>query len=159
RAGDKIWKTSDPALERALRQSFEGEQPRFRRPIKIEAHGHVGSPLTLLIRDELGNVVEVSSSVSLESAVKHPLTTEGLRDQLGRLGGTPFRLQELNNELQGSVILPVSQLNAMRRLCVERLEALRSQPRRWKLHSLPRREDAIRVETPAGRALGSKPAA
>jgi len=40
--GDKLWKTSDPELDRHLRQSFEGEAPKFQRPIEMEIHGLVG---------------------------------------------------------------------------------------------------------------------
>jgi len=39
RVGDRFWKTSDPELDRRLRSSFAGDQPRFRRPIDLEVHG------------------------------------------------------------------------------------------------------------------------
>ena len=92
--GDKLWKTSDPELDRRLRQSFEGEAPKFQRPIEIEVHGVAGKPLTLIAHDEFGNVAKVESSMHLAKAEKQPLTTERLREQLGRLGGTPFKLGE-----------------------------------------------------------------
>src|SRR5262245_9850236 len=38
-AGDKLWKTSDPELERRLRRTFAGNRPHFRRPITIEVCG------------------------------------------------------------------------------------------------------------------------
>ena len=37
--GDKLWKTSDPELERRVRQTFEGDKPRFQRPVRMEVHG------------------------------------------------------------------------------------------------------------------------
>ena len=37
--GAKVWKTSDPELEQGLLQTFEGETPRFQRPISMEVHG------------------------------------------------------------------------------------------------------------------------
>ncbi len=37
--GDKVWKTSDPELDRQLRQTFAGDQPHFQRPITIEVQG------------------------------------------------------------------------------------------------------------------------
>ena len=58
----------------------------------------------------------------LAQAEKQPLTTERLREQLGRLGGTPFKLGELKNELAGEVLLPVSELNRLRREAVAELE-------------------------------------
>ncbi|HEY5297192.1 MAG TPA: DUF3656 domain-containing protein [Verrucomicrobiae bacterium] len=133
--GDKIWKTSDPELEKNLRQSFAGDAPRFQRPIEIEVHGVAEKPLTLIARDEFGNVAKVESSMPLARAEKIPLTTEKLREQLGRLGGTPFKLGELKNNLSGEVLLPVSELNRLRREFVLELEKLRAQPKRWKLNS------------------------
>jgi putative protease len=133
RVGDKIWKTNDPELDKRLRQSFAGDAPRFQRPIEIEVHGGAGKPFTLIARDEFGNVVQVESAMPLAKAEKLPLTEEKLREQLGRLGGTPFKLGELKNSLSGEAILPVSELNRMRREFVVELEKLRVQPKRWNL--------------------------
>jgi putative protease len=133
--GDKIWKTSDPELERRLRQSFEGDGPRFQRPISMEVHGLEGKPMSLIARDEVGNVVRIESSMPLTRAERQPLTTERLREQLGRLGGTALILGELKNLLEGEVILPVSELNRMRRETVQELERLRARPKRWALRA------------------------
>ncbi|MDB6016069.1 MAG: peptidase [Pedosphaera sp.] len=134
-AGDRLWKTSDPELDRRLRQSFEGEKLRFQRPIAMEVHGHAGKPMTLIARDQQGHVVQIDSAMPLAIAEKQPLATEKLREQLGRLGGTPFELGELTNLLTGAVMLPVSELNRMRREAATGLESLRAQPKRWTLHS------------------------
>jgi putative protease len=131
--GDKLWKTSDPELDRRLRQSYEGDTPRFQRPILMEVHGLAGKPLTLIVRDQLGHVVQLDSTMPLARAEKHPLTTDRLREQLGRLGGTPFKLGELKSSLTGEVLLPVSELNRLRREAVRELEAQRARPLRWNL--------------------------
>jgi U32 family peptidase len=139
--GDKLWKTSDPELERRLRQSYEGDTPKFQRPVFIEVHGLPGKPLTLILRDELGHVVRLDSAMPLAKADKQPLTEERLREQLGRLGGTAFRLGGVKNLLEGEVLLPVSELNRLRRAAIEELEALRARPPRWTQQaseSLPR---------------------
>jgi U32 family peptidase len=134
--GDKIWKTNDPELDKRLRQSFAGEAPKFQRPIEIEVHGGIGKPLTLIARDESGNVAKVESSMPLTKAEKFPLTGEKLREQLGRLGGTPFTLGELKNNLSGEVMLPVSELNRLRREFAAELEKLSAQPKRWMLNEI-----------------------
>jgi putative protease len=142
--GDKLWKTSDPELDRRLRQSFEGDAPKFQRPIQMEVHGRAGQPMTLIVRDEEGHVVQVTSSIPLAVAEKQPLDQERLAGQLGRLGGTPFRLGELKNRLEGAVILPVSELNRLRREAVAELEKRRTQPKRWVLSDRSsRREEAL----------------
>ena len=135
KAGDKLWKTSDPELDRQLRQTFAGDQPRFQRPLDIDVYGEAGQPMVIIARDEKGNVLEATSTVFLIAAEKQPLDSARLREQMGRLGGTPFKLGTLTNRLGGEVILPVSELNRMRREIVSRMESLRAQPKRWTLRT------------------------
>ena len=130
-AGQRVWKTNDPALDREVRSSFEGTQIRFSRPITLEVHGRAGTPLTLIAHDHHGHVAKAESALPLASATKQPLSPGRLREQLGRLGGTPFQLGELRSFLEGDVILPVSELNRLRRETAATLEKLRAQPLRW----------------------------
>ncbi|WP_017654915.1 U32 family peptidase [Fortiea contorta] len=133
--GDRIWKTSDPELDKQLRQSFAGETPQFQRPIHLEVYGEIGQPLIAIARDEIGNIVQVESLMCLEAAHTKPLSPERLQEQFGRLGNTPFHLGNFINHVSGAVMLPVSELNRMRREIVTELEALRTQPQRWQLNS------------------------
>ena len=131
--GDKLWKTSDPELDRHLRQTFEGDEPKFQQPIEMDVHGLAGRPLTLIARDEQGHIARADSAMPLAKAEKRPLDDKRLREQLGRLGGTPFKLGELKNILTGEVLLPISELNRLRREIVADLERQRAQPKRWTL--------------------------
>lgn len=131
RVGQRVWKTSDPALERELRATFSSDQIRFRRSIALEVHGRDGTPLTVLANDGAGHVVKVASTLALTPAEKQPLTRERLCEQLGRLGGTPLQLGELKSFLEGDVIVPVSELNRLRRELVAGLEKLRAAPTPW----------------------------
>ncbi|MCU0524492.1 MAG: U32 family peptidase [Elainella sp. Prado103] len=134
RVGDKLWKTSDPELDRQLRQTYASEIPQFQRPIDLEVHGVIGLPLTVIGRDRIGHVVEVSSTMPLVAAHHQPLSLERLQEQLGRLGNTPFELGQLTVHLEGDLLLPVSELNRLRREVVDRLIDLRLRPHRWQLH-------------------------
>ncbi|MEH2108122.1 U32 family peptidase [Nostoc sp.] len=133
--GDRIWKTSDPELDKQLRQSFAGENPQFQRPIDLEVYGEIGQALIAIARDRLGNIVQVESAISLVEAHTKPLDADRLQEQFGRLGNTPFCFGTLTNHLSGNFMLPVSELNRMRREIVVQLEELRSQPKRWQLRS------------------------
>ena len=132
-AGQLVWKTNDPALDRDVRTSFDGDQIRFTRPVTLEVHGRAGTPLTLIANDHRGHVVKTESTIPLAPATKQPLSPARLREQLGRLGGTPFQLGELRSYLEGEVILPVSELNRLRRESTAELEKLRALPLRWQL--------------------------
>ncbi|RUT03486.1 peptidase U32 [Dulcicalothrix desertica PCC 7102] len=154
--GDKLWKTSDPELDKQVRQSYAGDIPQFQRPLDIEVHGESGVCLGAVCRDEIGNIVLVESSVPLETARNKPLTQEKLEEQFGRLGNTPFKLGNLTNNLKGEVIVPVSELNRMRRDIVAKLEEQRAKPKRWQLKANASLKDLLptrQVETrlfPAG---------
>lgn len=152
--GNLLWKNNDPALDRELRTTFEGEKIRYTRPVDVEVHGHVNAPLTLILNDREGHVVKLESQVPLAAAQNQPLTQSRLEDQLGRLGGTPFKLGTLTSHLEGAVMLPMSELNRLRREASAELDRLRGLPKRWTLLenkvAYPARPSA---ETPASAAL------
>ncbi|MBI4657466.1 MAG: U32 family peptidase [Verrucomicrobia bacterium] len=133
--GDRVWKTSDPELHRKIRGTFAGDKPHFRRLLRLEVRGSVGRPLTMIARDEAGHLAQLQSRVPLVRADNQPLNLERLREQLGRLGGTPFQLGDLENRLEGLVMLPLSELNRLRREMVAHLEAVRARPVRWTMNS------------------------
>jgi U32 family peptidase len=130
--GDRVWKTSDPELDKQIRQSYEKENS-FTRSIIFEIHGTVGEPLVAIARDQQGHIVQVESEMPLVEAHSKPLTGDRLLEQFGRLGNTPFHLGQLMNHLQGDCMVPVSELNRLRREIVEQLTQQRSQPKRWQL--------------------------
>jgi putative protease len=114
RVGDRIWKTDDPQLNRELRKSWTGEIPKLKCKLDLTVRGRAGEPLRLEAR--CGEAFATAESQRpLEIAQKRPLNDETLRAQLGRLGETEFELGALENRLIGDVILPVSELNRLRR--------------------------------------------
>jgi putative protease len=150
-AGQLLWKTNDPALDKQVRQTFEGEKIRFQRPLHLEVHGRVGQPLTLIATDDEGHSAKLDSQLPLELAQNQPLTREKLTDQLGRLGGTPFKLGHLESHLEGAVMLPVSELNRLRREIATEVERLRALPKRWTLRP------AGKITSEVARAIPNAP--
>ncbi|WP_395715707.1 DUF3656 domain-containing protein [Prosthecobacter sp.] len=109
--GTRVFKTSDPALNRALRQSFEGEIPvRKQSKLDLIVTGKSGEPLRVRCGD-----LTIDSAMPLQAAMKRPLTPSAFIDQFSRLGGTEFELGSVQFDVEGEVILPVSELNRMRR--------------------------------------------
>ena len=116
KAGDRVWKTSDPQLQRELKRTYKNEIPRPKVKIDLTVTGAVGKPLSIE-----ANGMRVNSSMQLQTAFRRPLTEKLLREQLGRMGETDFVLGELHNKLVGQAILPVSELNRLRRDLVEKI--------------------------------------
>jgi len=85
-------------------------------------------------------VVFVESELLLETANKRPLTVDFLQEQWGRLGGTIFELSSVQLDTQDAVIIPMSELNRMRREAADRLLEARRQPPKYILRESNRGE-------------------
>ncbi len=129
KAGDRVWKTDDPELDKHLRQSYGGRiVPRHRKTFDVHASGRAGEPLVMKSGD-----VTVVSLTPLEAARNAPLTEEKLRAQLAKTGESGLGLGDLSTELEGDVILPISEINRMRRDLLEKLivASERKRPEEW----------------------------
>ncbi|NBR97275.1 MAG: U32 family peptidase, partial [Verrucomicrobia bacterium] len=122
RPGDRVWKTKDPQLEKQLKAERSKEAPAETSPLHLKISGLAGQPIQIhaVARNQEATL---SSAIPLAAARNQPVTLESLRDQLSRLGGTPFHLGDLAVDLPQPVILPVSELNRLRRELVARLTA------------------------------------
>jgi len=128
RSGDRVWRTHDPDLHRAVRRFTEATAPVARQRVDVRAVAAEGELLSLewTIARHPRHLVTLQSPAPLERAGTRALTPEQLREQLGRLGNTPYQLGELSVEISGAPFVPVSLLNQMRREAVERLQQLQS---------------------------------
>ena len=153
--GALLWKTKDQELDKQLHDSWDREKANYRRTIHVKVWGRAAQPLRVEMRDEIGHVVAGESSMPCVVAEKRPMDATILRDQLGRLGDTSYTLGNLDVDLEGALLIPVSELNRLRRDLAERLTAMRRQPPAWKL--LPFEEQATAVTATAPATLNVAP--
>ncbi len=118
KTGQKIWKTDDPKLNNVLKASWKNAKLEpLRKTLDITVTGSAGMAMNLNCGD-----VTVSSEGVLEIAQSRPFTQEFLEKQLGRLGGTLWKLGKLTNLLEGAVMMPVSAVNRLRRALIEAMD-------------------------------------
>jgi len=118
KVGDHLFKTSDPSLEREVKKSWKGGRLEEKgEELEITITGSCDGPLTAQCRGQ-----QVSSEILLVAAKNRPLTTESLKAQFSRLGGTGFQLGKIKNDLDGEVMIPLGELNRVRRRLVEQLK-------------------------------------
>jgi putative protease len=116
--GQTLYKTSDPKLDSELRRFWQNTRPVEKKtPLHFVVTGKPGEPMELSSGE-----FRVRSEVPLQEAAKHPLATETLVAQLGRLGDSSFELGSLDNQLEGNCHIAVSALNHLRRALVKQLE-------------------------------------
>jgi putative protease len=123
-AGWTVLRTSHVALLARARASF-AELPapaRAKRTrLDLRLFGAAGAPLKVIALAD-GEEVSVRGEVPLSPARAHALDVTRLREQLGRLGETPFALGDLDVAGLGSgLFLPMSELNHVRQRLVDEL--------------------------------------
>ncbi len=150
--GQRAWKTDDPELTKRLKKSFEGGP---KRKVALSVHLTAASGRVMEIEGRVGDLrVAVQSPEPLAVAQSRLATTETLREQFDRLGGTVYELSDFDATIEGGPMVPSSVLNQLRRDLVERLDAETVRPPLRAIASepvLPRfREsfEAIRAATP-----------
>ena len=129
RVGDRVWRTNDPKLLVQLKPLARAKQIVFTRPVHLRVVAKKGNKLIVHAETEGGVATIMKSALPVTSAIKQGLDVAQLKEQLGRLGGTPFHMGTLDFESpdEGHVFLPVSQLNDLRRRIVAQLLCQRVQ--------------------------------
>ena len=120
--GQKVWKTDDPDLTRRLRRSFENESSR-KVDLTLHVTANVGEPLRIVGASATGRRASVESSTILGAAETRAADRELFEKQLGRLGGTVYRVTQLDATIEGRPMVPMSLLNQLRRELVALLDA------------------------------------
>ena len=109
---DRVFKTHDARLLEEAAASIRNKLPKI--PVDAQIRLEKGQGLELLLRAQ-GYKARISGTVPLQSADKHPLSYEVLRDKLGRMGNTPFELRSLDIEGDLQLMVPFSEINELRR--------------------------------------------
>jgi len=124
RPGDLLWRSHDPDLDKAARPYLDAAAPVHRQPVAVYVTAVEGAPLvtawTLAAHPEVQ--VTLWSDERLGTATQRAVDAAYLREQLGRLGGTPYVLGELTAEISGRPFAPSSLLNHLRRQAVAQLQ-------------------------------------
>lgn len=146
RVGDWVWRTHDPQLSKKLKAITRTEVPIKTQPINFAVTAQAGQPLKIFAWIEQSSASSnaqaasndqdaLTDSVSatyvgtepLREADNRPLDQTTLHDKLGRLGGTPYHLHNIQLLTNDAVFVRSSELNEARRQIVDLLFARASQ--------------------------------
>ncbi len=130
RPGDQLWRTHDPDVDKAAKPLTQANSPVHKQGLRVAVTAHEGAPLTSVwsLADRPDITVTVQTPEPMLAAQKRMLDADYLRAQLGRLGNTPYVLDELVLDVAGEPFAPSSLLNQLRRSAVAELVALQSAP-------------------------------
>jgi putative protease len=147
RMNDRVFKVFDAGLMQRARAFFTEPNAIKRVSVAIKVTVCEGQPMEISIQDEDGFTGRAVTNFIAEKALKRPLTLEVIQKQVDRLGSTIFSLDTLDCEIQGEVMVPMSEINDARRRAVEELEKARLAP--FYRKDLPRKKYVIRDFIPS----------
>ncbi len=131
KTGQTIWHTDSPQLSKRLRASFASELFVKKIPIEMVFRIQVGMPIEAEVKWSKGSNTE--GTITLKSdhipaeARKHATTEQDLRQQMSRLGNTPYELDALQATISGNPMVPLSVLGELRKNMVADLDRVRTQ--------------------------------
>ena len=147
--GWRVVRSSHAALLERARASYAAlplAQRGHRVRLDVRLFGHAGGPLKAVVRAGADEVT-VRSELPLVPATRRALDEAQLREQLGRLGETPFVLGAVDTAGLGvGLFLPVSELNRIRQEATDQLLTARD----W-AHQAELAERTERIEAAVGR--------
>jgi putative protease len=133
RPGDRVFRVVNAALTEAARRSWQS--PEERRPVlvRIGVSLRVGDPARLEMATSEATV-SISGPV-VERARTKPVTPDEVVEHVGRLGGTPYRAEDVSVRVDADAGLGFSMLHRLRAEAVRLLDERRLAP--WAERAMP----------------------
>jgi len=120
-------------LFKEIRTTYKDELQRVQVgfDLKIE----VDKPISLTVTDGK-NSISVTSSNVVEKANNAPASEEKLTPYLSKTGDTPFKVGEINIDINGDAFVSAKDINALRRDALEKLRKLREKWHNYEIFDL-----------------------
>lgn len=119
---DIVCKTQDYQL-----LSYLKKLPEKKIPITIEVTATIGNNLKMSFSDGTNSVS--ATGIIVQRSINAPLSVDRLKEQVTKLGETPFKCQEITLKVDENIFIPIKDINDLRREVVEKLITLREQPK------------------------------
>ena len=116
---DVVCKTQDYKLMNSLNII-----PERKIGISFDVIAKIGQPLTITIKDN-ENIIKVCGN-TVQKSINSPVSSERIKEQLEKLGNTPFKLEHFNIINDEEIFISIKELNELRRSLVEQLIENRS---------------------------------
>ncbi len=123
--GDAVYRTFSKELIEAAAATYQNRKEEI-----VEVFGRleakIGEKLELSIWNRSGEFVTAESDFIPEQAKNQALTENEIREQIDRLGNTPYHFTELELDLDDNLFIPISKVNQLRREAINQLNQKRA---------------------------------
>ena len=112
---DIVCKTIDYNLNKSLK-----ELPSRKIPVTITVESYIGKNLLIELIDDENNKISLQGNI-VEKAKTEAITQERIKQQVSKLGNTPFECQSVHLKCDEGIFISIKELNDIRRSAVEEL--------------------------------------
>lgn len=112
---DIVCKTIDYNLNKSLK-----ELPSRKIPVTITVEAHISKNLSIELIDDQNNKISLQGNI-VEKAKTEAITQERIKQQVSKLGNTPFECQNVHLKCDEEIFISIKELNDIRRSAVEKL--------------------------------------
>ena len=112
---DIVCKTIDYNLNKSLK-----ELPSRKIPVTITVESYIGKNLLIELTDDENNKISLQGNI-VEKAKTEAITQERIKQQVSKLGNTPFECQSVHLKCDEGIFISIKELNDIRRSAVEEL--------------------------------------
>lgn len=119
---DDIYKKRDESVLKELKKFAEQEANLKRLPVSFEVKAVKNEPFKVIARAEGFEAFAVGEKV--QQAQSKPTDEKTIEKQIAKTGDYPFFASEIKIETDGESFLPLSDINGLRRECLDRLQQL-----------------------------------
>lgn len=112
--GSNVLKTIDSQLNKELSQSVEKKIP-----LQLSLSAHINQEIILEAKEQTYKVQVIGKKV--EKAISSPTSQERIKEQLSKLGNTPFSVEKMTIDIDENIFINIKELNELRREAIEKL--------------------------------------
>jgi len=92
-------------------------------PITMQFVAHVGDKCKLVVSDSINSIQLFG--VNVEAARTSPMDKDEIVNKLSKVGGSPFKIKNINLDVDNNVFINIKDLNELRRECIDKLIEIR----------------------------------
>lgn len=118
-----VYKAIDVQLQKEVQREMKTEERKV--PVRMKVIANCHEKLTLIVEDFDQHIVQVQSSEPIQIAINCPTSKEKIAEQIRKVKNTAYCCADLKISTDQKGMIPVRQLNELRREAMEKLDMLR----------------------------------
>ncbi len=134
--GMRVYLNSFEGLERELQRGWQAREFQKKIPLTMMCHGLLGEPLLVKAIDPEGREVYAQTISNLSAAQNRKLTENDLREELGSLGASAYKIESFECYLDENLFMNHKEIKEVRREIIEKLNSSRTSVKRSVLNQI-----------------------